>query len=104
MAIISQLAIVAGMVLIGWRHFDNTRLGIAAAILYLLMPYTAWMNCSVDHVLPGALVLWAVAAYRNPFLAGSLIGVVSHLNDLAQHRLHLGHVGPPGSRGLFSGL
>jgi hypothetical protein len=64
MAILSQLAIVAGMVFIGWRHFDNTRLGIAAAVLYLLMPYTAWMNGSVDHVLPGALVIWAVAAYR----------------------------------------
>ena len=75
MAILSQLAIVAGMVLIGLRHFDNTRLGIAAAVLYLLMPYTAWMNSSVDHVLPGALVIWAVAAYRNPFIAGSLVGL-----------------------------
>ena len=75
MAILSQLAIVAGMVFIGWRHFDNARLGIAAAVLYLLMPYSAWMNGSVDHVLPGALVIWAVAAYRNPILAGALIGL-----------------------------
>lgn len=75
MAILSQLAIVAGMVFIGWRHFENVRLGIAAAVLYLLLPYTAWMNSSVDHVLPGALVIWAVAAYRRPFLAGALIGL-----------------------------
>ena len=28
MAIVSQLAIIAGMVVIGWRHFDNLRLGM----------------------------------------------------------------------------
>ncbi len=75
MAILSQLAIVAGMVIIGWKHFESVRSGIAAAALYLLLPYTAWMNSSVDHVLPGALVLWAVAAYRRPFVAGALLGL-----------------------------
>jgi hypothetical protein len=75
MAILAQLAIVVGMVVIGWKHFESIKLGIAAAVLYLLLPYTAWMNSSVDHVLPGALVLWAIAAYRRPFLAGSLLGL-----------------------------
>jgi hypothetical protein len=75
MAIASQLAVVGGMILIGWRHFDNARLGIAAAVLYLLLPYTATMTGRVDHALPGALVLWAVAAYRLPFVAGVLIGL-----------------------------
>lgn len=75
MAIFSQLAIVTGMVVIGWRHFENTRLGIAAAVLYLLLPYTATMTGRVDHVLPGALVLWAIAAYRRPFVAGGLVGL-----------------------------
>jgi hypothetical protein len=75
MAIVSQLAIVAGMVVIGWRHFENLRAGIAAAVLYLLLPYTAMMTGRVDHVLPGALVLWALAAYRRPFLAGALVGL-----------------------------
>lgn len=75
MAILAQLAIVCGMVVIGWKHFESPRLGIAAAVLYLLLPYTAWMNSSVDHVLPGALVLWAIAAYRRPFMAGALLGL-----------------------------
>jgi hypothetical protein len=75
MAILSQLAIVAGMVVIGWRHFENPRLGIAAAVLYLLLPYTAIMTGRVDHALPGALVLWAVAAYRRPLVSGALIGL-----------------------------
>ncbi len=75
MAIVSQLAIVAGMVLIGWRHFESVRMGIAAAVLYLLLPYTATMTGRVDHALPGALLVWAVAAYRRPFVAGALIGL-----------------------------
>jgi hypothetical protein len=75
MAILSQLAIVAGMIVIGWRHFENARLGIAAAVLYLLLPYTAIMTGRVDHALPGALVLWAVAAYRRPLVSGALIGL-----------------------------
>lgn len=75
MAIVSQLAIVSGMVLIGWWHFENVRLGIAAAVLYLLLPYTAIMTGRVDHALPGALILWAVVAYRRPFIAGCLIGL-----------------------------
>jgi len=75
MAIISQLAIVAGMVAIGWLHFENVRLGIAAAVLYLLLPYTAIMTGRVDHVLPGALIVWAIAAYRRPLVSGALIGL-----------------------------
>jgi hypothetical protein len=75
MAMVSQLAIVSGMVFIGWRHFENARLGIAAAVLYLLLPYTATMTGRVDHALPGALIVWAVAAYRLPFVAGGLIGL-----------------------------
>jgi hypothetical protein len=75
MAIASQLAIVLGTLAIGWLHFEHIRLGIAAAVLYLLLPYTANMTGRVDHALPGALVLWAVVAYRKPFLAGALIGL-----------------------------
>ena len=75
MAILSQLLIVSGMVFVGWRHFENTGLGIAAAVLYLLLPYTAIMTGRVDHALPGALVVWAIAAYRRPAIAGGLIGL-----------------------------
>ena len=75
MAIGSQLAIVTGMILIGWWHFENTRLGIAAAVLYLLLPYTAIMTGRVDHALPGALIIWAIATYRRPLICGSLIGL-----------------------------
>jgi hypothetical protein len=75
MAILSQLAIVGGMVFTGWRHFGNVRLGVAAAVLYLLLPYTALMTARVDHALPGALVIWAIAAYRQPLVSGFLLGM-----------------------------
>ena len=48
MAILSHMAVVVGMVLIGYRHFDNIRTGIAAATLYLLLPYTAQLTGRVD--------------------------------------------------------
>ena len=44
-------------------------------MLYLLLPYTAMMTGRVDHALPGALVLWAVAAYRMPIVSGVFVGL-----------------------------
>ena len=75
MAILSQAAIVVGMVLVSMRHFDNVKTGIAAATLYLLLPYTAMWTGSVTHVLPGALLVWAIVFYRWPLAAGAMIGL-----------------------------
>jgi hypothetical protein len=74
-AILSQLAIVLALALVGMRHFDNLKTGIAAATLYLLLPYTAMWTGSVTHALPGALLVWAVLLYRRPLLAGVMIGL-----------------------------
>lgn len=76
-AILSHLAIVVGLVFIGARHFDNLRAGVSAATLYLLLPYTAQMTGRVDHAVPAALLMWAVAGYKFPLLAGMLIGLAS---------------------------
>jgi hypothetical protein len=43
----------------------------------LLLPYTAQMTGHVDHALPAALLVWAVASYKFPLLAGVFIGVAS---------------------------
>jgi hypothetical protein len=75
MAIASHIIIVIGMVMIGFHHFDNIKTGIAAALLYLLLPYTAQMTGRVDHVLPAALLVLAVAFYRRPAIAGIFIGL-----------------------------
>jgi len=75
MAILSQLAIVLGLVFVGFRHFDNMKTGIATATLYLLLPYTAMWTGHVTHSLPGALLVWAVVMYRRPLVAGAMIGL-----------------------------
>jgi hypothetical protein len=75
MAIVSHLAVVAALVTIGYWHFENIKMGIGAATIYLLLPYTAQMTGHVDHVLPAALLLWAVVLYRRPALAGIFLGL-----------------------------
>ena len=74
-AILSHLAVVAGLLFIGYRHFDNGKIGMAAAVLYLMLPYTALMTGRVDHVLPAALLVWAVAMYRLPIVSGIFLGL-----------------------------
>lgn len=76
-AILGHLAIVAGLMLIGYRHFDNLKTGVAAAALYLLLPYTAQLTSRVDHVIPAALLVWAIEAYRRPLFAGILVGLAA---------------------------
>jgi hypothetical protein len=75
MAILSQLAIVVGMMLVGLRLFDNIKTGIAAATLYLLLPYAAMWTGSVTHALPGALLVWAILFYRRPLFSGVMVGL-----------------------------
>jgi hypothetical protein len=85
-AILSTLAIAIGIVTIGYKHFDNIKTGIAASVLYLLLPYTAiltgrYMDLpsihigQVYHVLLAALLVWALAMYRRPLVSGILLGV-----------------------------
>ncbi len=78
-AILAHLAVVLGMVLIGYRHFDNVHTGVAAACLYLILPYTAEATPWVGHVVPAALLVWAVEGYRRPMLAGLLLGLAGGL-------------------------
>lgn len=75
MAILSHLAIVIGVVGIGYRHFGNIQTGIGAATLYLMLPYTSQMTGRVDHVLPAALIVWGILCYRRPLPAGMFIGL-----------------------------
>jgi hypothetical protein len=77
MAILSQLAIVAGLVLIGYRHFGNLQMGFAMATIFLLLPYTAQFAGDSMHLMPGALMVWAIASYRLPVVAGILVGLAA---------------------------
>jgi hypothetical protein len=79
LAIASQVAIIVGLWLVGYRHFGNMHGGAGAAALYLLTPYTAQMFARVDHALPAALLVWAILLYRRPFLAGVFLSLAAGL-------------------------
>ena len=76
---LAQLAIALGLIYIAHCHFNNLYTGISAATLYFLLPYTNQMTGRLDHVLPAALIVWAVAMYRRPVFSGIMIGLASSL-------------------------
>ncbi len=73
-AIVAHLAIVVGIIAVGYWHFGNVKMGIGAATLYLMLPYTSQMTGRVDHALPAALLVWAVFCYRQPLFSGIFLG------------------------------
>jgi hypothetical protein len=74
---VCHLAVVVALILIGVWHFQDARAGMAAATLYLLLPYIAFFVTQIHHVLPTALLLWAVVFYRRPVVAGALVGAAT---------------------------
>src|SRR5262249_46827757 len=74
-SLLGHLAVVAALVMIGAMHFQNVTTGMAAGTFYLLLPYTAVHVGQAHHVLPAALLVWAVYAYRRPWLSGLLLGL-----------------------------
>ena len=79
LVIAGHLFIVLAFAYIGYRHFGRLQTGIACAALYLLHPYSTQMIGRLDHVIPAALILWAVLAYRRPLFAGLGIGTAAAL-------------------------
>ncbi|HKI30419.1 MAG TPA: hypothetical protein VKA46_00910 [Gemmataceae bacterium] len=77
LAILCHLAIFAGLVVVGRRHFHDLHGGMAAGTFYLLLPYTAFHVDQWHYVWPMALVVWAVVFYRKPALAGLLLGLAA---------------------------
>lgn len=75
LAILSNLAIVFGIVGVGYWHFDNIKTGIGCAVMYLLLPYTAQMTGNLEHAMPAAMMVLALLAYRQPLVAGFLLGL-----------------------------
>jgi hypothetical protein len=84
LAILCHLAIVLGLVCVGYWHFQDLHAGVAAATFYLLLPYTylllPFTSLHVGqwhHIWPMALLVWAIAAYRRPMVAGFLVGLAA---------------------------
>lgn len=76
-AVIGQLTVVLGLLTMGRLHFQDASAGLAAAVFYLLLPYTGMFIRDVDHVWPMAIVVWALVAYRWPSLSGFLLGLAA---------------------------
>jgi hypothetical protein len=74
-AIFAHLAVIAGLTLVGRHIFGDPDLGFAMAALYMLLPCTAFDVGKITHVLPAAFIVWAILAYRRPFISGILLGL-----------------------------
>jgi hypothetical protein len=77
LAFACQVAVVLMLALIAWRHFQDIGAGMAAATFYLMLPYTGLYVGQLHHVLPMALFLGTVLAYRMPTLAGAVLGAAT---------------------------
>ena len=75
MAFLSHLAVLFGLIAVGRWHFSDTNLGLAMGTMYLLLPVTAFDVTKVNHLLPAALIVWAVAVHHRPTIAGGLLGL-----------------------------
>lgn len=76
-AIACHLSIIIGLIIMGWRHFQDLLGGVAAATFYLLLPYTGYFVGQIHHVWPMAFLIWAFVAYRHPAVAGLFLGIAA---------------------------
>jgi len=74
LAIGSQLMIVLGLILFCYYNYNSFNVGVGTATIYLMLPYTALFTGHVLHVLPAALMIWAMVSFRRPLIAGALVG------------------------------
>ena len=75
MSILAHAFVVVGLIIMGKVHFSDVQLGLAMALLYLLLPCTAYDVSKTNHVLPAALLVWAFVTYQKPILSGIFMGL-----------------------------
>jgi hypothetical protein len=77
LATLAHMALVVGLLGIGWRHFERPLTGIAMAACYLLLPYTRMQVVDSTQLIPSALIIAAVFWHLRPAVAGALIGLAA---------------------------
>jgi hypothetical protein len=77
LASLGHLGLVAGLIVVGWRHFERPIAGLAVATCYLLLPYTRIALVDSGQLVPAALIVAAIAVYTWPMVAGGLIGMAA---------------------------
>ena len=99
LASLAHLGLVAGLIAVGWRHFERPIAGLAVATCYLLLPYTRMALVDSGQLVPAALVVGGARGLQPAGGRGRL--------DRAGGRLDAGVPGPgrplgrvlPGPRG-----
>jgi hypothetical protein len=77
LASLGHLALVAGLIAVGWWHFERPIAGLAVATCYLLLPYTRIALVDSGQLVPAAMIVAAIAFYTRPAVAGALIGMAA---------------------------
>jgi hypothetical protein len=77
LASLAHLGLVAGLIAVGWRHFERPIAGLAVATCYLLSPYTRIALVDSGQLIPAALIVAALVFYKRPAIAGGLIGLAA---------------------------
>jgi hypothetical protein len=77
LASLAHMALVVGLLGIGWRHFERLLTGMAMAACYLLLPYTRMELVDSTQLIPSALIVAAVFWHLRPAVAGLLIGLAA---------------------------
>ncbi len=77
LAVLAHVALVLGLLGIGWRLFDRPITGMAMAACYLLLPYTRMALVDSGQLISAALIIAAVFWYTRPAVAGVLIGLAA---------------------------
>jgi hypothetical protein len=77
LAVLAHVALVLGLLGIGWRLFERPITGMAMAACYLLLPYTRMALVDSGQLISAALIIAAVFWYTRPALAGVLIGLAA---------------------------
>ena len=77
LAVAAHMALVLGLLGIGWRLFERPITGMAMVACYLLLPYTRMALVDSGQLVSAALIIGAVYWYTRPALAGVLIGLAA---------------------------
>ncbi len=77
LAVLAHVALVLGLLGIGWRLFERPITGMAMAACYLLLPYTRMALVDSGQLISAALIIAAVFWYTRPAVAGVLIGLAA---------------------------
>jgi hypothetical protein len=75
LAMVCHALIITMLILIGITIFRNAIVGASAAVLYLLLPYTALLLTDATQVVASVFIILAVLCYRRPMWAGFSLGL-----------------------------